>query len=622
MNVPPERRDRHSDAAEERLDGRVLAGKYVVLDRIGAGAMGAVYRARHTALDKIVAVKVLHRPLVNDPELVQRFQREALAASRLDHPNSIRVLDFGQEPDGVLFIAMDYLDGRDLLKVLNDEWPLPVDRVVGILAQTLSALAMAHDLGVLHRDLKPENVMILRGRTEEGAPVDLVKVCDFGIAKIVERSADPAEPPSRRHSTGGVIVGTPAYMAPEQATGAALDPRADLYSIGIVLYQMLTGRPPFDAAAPLAILIKQLNEAPVPPSTIRPDVDPRLEAVCLRALRKNPDERYQNAREMRSALRSIAGEAALQSSPASAVPQQPTFPPSAFSPPARTLAATRPTEPSRRVPAPLSRRTIAAVTALGIAAGVGALASRLHRTRESPDVAVASPASARTAEEGSATAEREEPRLTTRTATADPLAQAAEPGAPGTGSTPTPPPSATAGNPRPRSLSTARPTGAASRASAVAGSERPEVTAVVVASVAPPEPAAPRVEARALVTSSPPRPPEPASDPKTARVVVGAAKDTLGTTPANVGRAIAPVSRKFTDCYRDALLGATGRAEGAGVLHVETDEAGVIVRARFDGPLASTAGRCIAASVRGRSIPNVDTGVASASIPLALRASP
>src|SRR5258706_9110815 len=158
------------------LVGRTIAGKFAIEELLGTGAMGAVYRARQIALDKTVAIKVLHRELAADKTFIERFHREAKAASRLDHVNSIRIHDFGQEPDGLLYISMDYLDGRNLLEMIFDDWPLATDRIVDIMSQALSAIAVAHDLGILHRDLKPENIMILANRGDESRSADVVKV--------------------------------------------------------------------------------------------------------------------------------------------------------------------------------------------------------------------------------------------------------------------------------------------------------------------------------------------------------------------------------------------------------------------------------------------------------------
>jgi serine/threonine protein kinase len=296
-------------ADHDLLVGRTIAGKYVVEDLIGSGAMGAVFRARQVALDKTVAIKVMHGETADDPAFAARFQREARAASRLNHPNSIQILDFGAEPDGLLYIAMEYLNGRSLHSVLREEWPLAPARVADILMQTLAALAVAHDMGVVHRDLKPENVMVLRGTDDDGRPKDIVKVCDFGIAKITDPRAYRGS--GERDSEGpvttaGFLVGTPEYMSPEQGRGEKLDPRSDLYSVGVILFEMLTRRVPFDAENAIGIVLKHITEEPPVPSAIVPGVDPRLDAIALRALHKFREERYPSARDMRADLRVVA----------------------------------------------------------------------------------------------------------------------------------------------------------------------------------------------------------------------------------------------------------------------------------------------------------------------------
>ena len=303
--------------ADETLIGRTIAGKFSIESFIGGGAMGQVYRARQIALEKTVAVKVMHRDLLADETFATRFHREAKAASRLDHPNSLRVIDFGAEPDGLLYIAMEFLDGRDLLKLNFEEWPLSGERIARILMQALAALAVAHDMGVVHRDLKPENIMILRGTNDEGQSADIVKVCDFGIAKITARvPGKDSNPPSARaasapagmkgpSTTEGLVVGTPEYMSPEQGKGEPLDLRTDLYAIGVILFQLLTGRVPFEAETALGVVLKHVTEEPPKPSSIKAAIDPRLEAICLKAMRKNRGERYQSAREMRTDLRAV-----------------------------------------------------------------------------------------------------------------------------------------------------------------------------------------------------------------------------------------------------------------------------------------------------------------------------
>jgi eukaryotic-like serine/threonine-protein kinase len=302
-------------APADRLVGRSLAGKYRLDKLLGEGGMGAVYRARQLALDKTIAVKVMHTELASDPTFAARFHREAKAASRLDHPNSIRILDFGEEADGLLYIAMEFLDGRDLLAIIDEHAELSTPRIVDLLSQVLSALAVAHEMGIIHRDLKPENIMVLRSRGEEGSDVDVVKVCDFGIAKVTEgaeaeEEVAPARARKGKLTTAGLVIGTPEYMSPEQGRGEPLDPRSDLYSVGVILYCLLCGRPPFDAPTPLGIVVKHQSEEPIPPSSIRPDADPRLEAVCLKAMCKRPADRYASAKEMRAALREVGGAAA------------------------------------------------------------------------------------------------------------------------------------------------------------------------------------------------------------------------------------------------------------------------------------------------------------------------
>lgn len=292
--------------------GRRIAGKFVVERQIGSGAMGTVYRARQIDLDKQVALKVLHEPLAKEEEYAARFKREAKAASKIDHPNSMRVLDFGQEPDGLLYIAMELLDGRSLHEIIRQDAPLPTPRIVDLTRQILAALAAAHDMDILHRDLKPENIIIVRKRADEGNEREIVKVCDFGIAKVNWGSAATAA--ASKLTGAGAIVGTPDYMSPEQARGQTeLDVRADLYSVGVMLYEMMTGRLPFVASTPLGVVLMHINERPKPPREIVPSVDPRLEAICLRAMAKDRDKRAPTARAMRTAL--SFGDVALESIP-------------------------------------------------------------------------------------------------------------------------------------------------------------------------------------------------------------------------------------------------------------------------------------------------------------------
>jgi serine/threonine-protein kinase len=281
-------------AKEDVLLGRVIAGKYHIEDLLGEGAMGRVYRARQTVLDKPIAIKVLHRHLTGESRIEKRFHREARAASRLSHPNSLQILDFGSTEDGMLYIAMELLDGEDLQTVLDHDFPLSPARLGSILIPVLRAVEEAHRAGIIHRDLKPENIVVLSDRSGR----EHVKVCDFGIAKILDGED------GQSITVDGFVCGTPQYMAPEQARGEAIDHRSDIYAAGVMLYQMLTGTVPFTGDNALGIITKHLMEEPVPPRRRRPDlgIPAALEEVCLRAMKKNPAERYPSAAEMADAL--------------------------------------------------------------------------------------------------------------------------------------------------------------------------------------------------------------------------------------------------------------------------------------------------------------------------------
>ena len=280
--------------------GRTIARKYQVEALIGEGGMGKVYRARQVALDKLVVLKVLRHTLLSDDRTVARFKREAKAASRLNHPNSISILDFGQAEDGALFIAMEFVPGQDLHTVLSKEGPLPEARIVRVVSQVLSALNDAHGAGVIHRDLKPENIMVEQRRNEQ----DFVKVLDFGIAKIQDSSGEDGPALTRN----GFVCGTPEYMSPEQARGSSLDHRSDLYAVGVILYQLVTGRLPFESDTAVGYATKHLTEEPVPPSRRRPEVrvSQAMERLIMRALSKSPDDRPPDAEAFKADLLAVS----------------------------------------------------------------------------------------------------------------------------------------------------------------------------------------------------------------------------------------------------------------------------------------------------------------------------
>ncbi len=283
--------------------GQTLGGRYRLGARLGQGGMGTVYEATQEDLGRRVAVKVLDERLAEDHAQIERFRREALAAAALGHPNIVAVTDFGWDPPEPPFLVMEYLTGQSLARLLEVEGSLPPERVAFILAQVLSALAAAHAEGMVHRDVKPDNVFLV-----SGAPVpDFVKVLDFGIAKLGAQSAAGA-----RLTSTGAMLGTPAYMAPEQARGADVDARADIYAVGATLYQALSGRLPFEEPSLQAMLFAIVEKTPPSLAEVRPDLPPELVAVVDRAMAKDRAGRYSSAEEMRAALAPWAPVAATQ----------------------------------------------------------------------------------------------------------------------------------------------------------------------------------------------------------------------------------------------------------------------------------------------------------------------
>jgi serine/threonine-protein kinase len=284
----------------------ILGGQFRVLEKIGTGGMGSVYKAEQPAMNRMVAIKILHPKLAGRKDLTSRFRREARAMSQLTHPNTAKVFMYGEaEEDGSLYIVMEFLEGKNLNQTVRKEGPMPTERAIPILIQVCGALQEAHDLGIVHRDLKPENIFL----SKQGGIPDYPKVLDFGLAKVTDRQMQPG---SVILTQEGMVFGTPEFMSPEQAQGRVLDARSDIYSLAVILYEVLTGKLPFSARTPMEYIQKHVMEPAVPLNERVPErkFPKGLEDVLARALKKKPDERYQSAAEFGEALRPFGGTAA------------------------------------------------------------------------------------------------------------------------------------------------------------------------------------------------------------------------------------------------------------------------------------------------------------------------
>jgi serine/threonine protein kinase len=632
--------------ADEALIGRTIASKFVVEAFIGGGAMGAVYKAKQLSLDRAVAIKVLHGDLVSDGTFIARFQREAKAASRLDHPNSMRVLDYGRDSDGLCYIAMELLDGASLFQVLRDaKGPLPIERTVDLTRQILAPLAVAHDMGIVHRDLKPENIIVVTTKGDDGEIAETVKVCDFGMAKILETKS-AFDSTMEKLTSRGVVVGTPEYMSPEQGKGEELDARSDLYAVGVILYQFLTGKLPFSADTPIATLLKHMVEEPRPPSEIEPDVHPGLEAICLRALKKAPADRFASAREMRSALRAALEEGAPGIRPSDAeVPVRapgedrhetatPTLAsagsaddeaPSPFEPadpdggdayaPSASVRMPPATMGPRRGRALMSleampeprRSSVAMVVVLGLALLAGGGAFLRFRARQ----AVAS-----ASHEVTAAPPEPTPPPSPPPAPAEPASEPrAQPATAPLASTPT---STTPAAPPGPSASVARPAVSAPHtlgSKATTAADHP----VVAPGQSPPPPETPPPS----TPSPPPAPPAPPAEPAApgqfdkASVSMGAVR----AKHAQSGDVLAAMPNgAFNQCYRKELRARGSALRGSGTLHVIFGSDGHVSEASFAGPSGfESIGQCVVSSVTGANIRNVEAGADGAEIDLAFR---
>ncbi len=311
-------------AANQDLSGQLINNRYLVEDKLGEGGFGAVYRATQTQMNRKVALKVLHAKMAKDPQVVGRFKREAQASSLLRAPHTVQVYDFDQSADGVMYLAMEMLTGQSLHAILAHDGPLPPARLYGVMDGIAESLGEAHGHGIVHRDIKPENIYL-----EPRPTPDFVKVLDFGIAKIVSGeglggSAGPAL------TAAGQTLGTLEYMSPEQLMGAQLDGRSDLYALGILSYELVTGALPFVCKTPGEMITAHLKTMPPPPSQVAPErgIPPLLDQVILKLLAKKREERYRDTAELRGDLarlmRGETGTAQPAPKPVVVAPSQPT----------------------------------------------------------------------------------------------------------------------------------------------------------------------------------------------------------------------------------------------------------------------------------------------------------
>jgi serine/threonine-protein kinase len=362
--------------SEETPDPRLgtQVGTYALVRLVGRGGMGAVYEARHTRLGRRFAIKFLLPELAARPEILRRFENEAMATGALEHPNLVAVTDLGRAPDGAPFIVMEYLNGEDCAHLLHRVGPLPAPRAADLVLQACRGVASAHAGGTIHRDLKPENLFV----TTAGDGSDLVKVLDFGIAKL-RPAADKPEADGTKTRTGATL-GTAHYMSPEQARGAGeVDVRTDVYSLGVVLYELLGGRRPFEGDDFLNVVHQILSVEAPPLAQLRPGLPAGLEAVVARAMRKAPRERFAGAAEMAEALQPFAGRVAA--------------PRVVSSPTAVTIETDAVASAGRRAPRWARVGTVfaTAAVAVGIFLFIGGRAPATHAPEPRPAPVVAAP---------------------------------------------------------------------------------------------------------------------------------------------------------------------------------------------------------------------------------------
>ncbi|HSQ67333.1 MAG TPA: serine/threonine-protein kinase [Polyangiaceae bacterium] len=289
----------------------ILNGQFQILQKIGSGGMGAVYKASQPAMNRMVGVKILHPKLANRQDLVSRFRREARAMSHLTHPNTVKVFLYGELDDGSLYIIMEFLEGKNLNQTVRGEGPFPIQRGLPIIIQVCGALEEAHRAGIIHRDLKPENIFLC----QSGGLKDFPKVLDFGLAKVTEREMRPG---SVILTQEGMVFGTPEFMSPEQAQGKTLTPASDQYSLAVILYEVLTGKLPFEAKSAMDFLSLHVTGKPIPISqrVAGKTFPPLLEQIFDRALSKKVEDRFASMSELGAALQAVLdGKPALPSQP-------------------------------------------------------------------------------------------------------------------------------------------------------------------------------------------------------------------------------------------------------------------------------------------------------------------
>ena len=289
--------------ADPFIGREILNGQFQILQKIGTGGMGAVYKALQPAMNRMVGVKILHPKLTNRKDLVARFRREARAMSHLTHPNTVKVFLYGELEDGSLYIIMEFLDGKNMNQTVRAEGPMPMERALPILIQVCGALEEAHRAGIIHRDLKPENIFLC----QQGGLKDYAKVLDFGLAKVTEREMRPG---SIILTQEGMVFGTPEFMSPEQAQGKTLTASSDIYSLATILYEALTGKLPFEAKTAMDFLSHHVSHKPIGLSHRVPGrtFPPLLDKIISRALAKKPEERFASAADFAAAMLHRAGE--------------------------------------------------------------------------------------------------------------------------------------------------------------------------------------------------------------------------------------------------------------------------------------------------------------------------